>query len=171
MACAGNVKQIVIAFATWEGDHEDRFPMSALTNSRGTKESYTTNNLFRYFQMTSNELHDPNVLACPADDRNPAPNFASLNNNNLSYFVGLDADETYPRMLLTGDRNLVTNGVAVIPGLVVIRTNDVVGWSSRMHNRTGHIGLADGSVQMGSIITLLKYFDTSGTNVTRLAVP
>jgi competence protein ComGC len=171
MACASNVKQTVIAFSTWEGDHGDRFPMGVLTNRSGTKGFYTGDNLFRYFQMISNELHDPKVLACPADDRNPAPNFASLKNSNLSYFVGLDADETFPSMLLTGDRNLVTNGAAVLPGLVVIRANDVVGWSSRMHNRTGHIGLADGSVQMGSISTLQKYFNTTGTNVTRLAVP
>ena len=127
--------------------------------------------MYMLFQVMSNEINNPKVLVCPADNRDPAADFTHLNNNNLSYFVGLDADETYPSMLFTGDRNLVTNGVAVIPGLVVIRTNDVAGWSGSIHKFVGNFGLADGSVQRGSRTTLQKFLSNTGTNVTRLAVP
>lgn len=170
-ACLSNLKQIGIAFRTWEGDYSDLYPMGYFTNQDGTKKSDYTTNPYRYFQAMSNELNNPKVLLCPSDNRMFANDFDHLGNNNVSYFVGLDADETRPAMILSGDRNLVTNGVDVIAGLVVIRTNDKVGWSSKMHNLSGNFGLADGSVQRGTGADLQTFLNYTGTNVNRLAVP
>jgi D-aminopeptidase len=97
--------------------------------------------------------------------------FANLSNSNLSYFVGLNADETFPTMILSGDRNLVTNGTDVVPGLVIVTTQTTVGWSAKMHNLAGNFGLADGSVQQGTGAGLQTYFSRTGTNINRLAVP
>ena len=74
-------------------------------------------------------------------------------------------------MILSGDRNLTTNGLDVVPGLVVLGTNTAVGWSTKMHNQSGNFGLADGSVQKGSGGTFQIFLSGTGTNVTRLAVP
>jgi len=170
-ACQSNLKQIGIAFRTWEGDYGDKYPMSISTNKGGSMEFGADSGMFMHFQVMSNELVDPRVLICPADNRKPAANFAHLNNNHVSYFVGLDTDETRPAMLLSGDRKLVTNGVDVVAGLVVIRTNDIAGWSPRIHESLGNICFADASVQRTTTANLQTFLSNTGTNVNRLAVP
>ena len=60
---------------------------------------------FRYFQVMSNELSTPRILFCPSDTRTAAT-FVRLKNQNVSYFVGLDARDAYPQRFLSGDRNL-----------------------------------------------------------------
>jgi prepilin-type N-terminal cleavage/methylation domain-containing protein len=164
-ACQNNLKQVGIAFRTWEGDYSNRYPMSVSIDNGGSMEWLAGTNMFWHFRVMSNELNVPRVLTCPADERDPAQGFATLSNNNISYFVGLDSDETLPALWLAGDRNLVTNGVSVIPGLVVITTNETVGWSSKMHKGKGNMLSADGSVMLQRNIT------NPGTNVNRLAVP
>ncbi len=170
-ACESNLKQIGMAFRTWEGDYHDLYPMRYYTNADGSAKYADGSNAFRYFQVMSNELKDPSVVACPSDERDPAADFEHLKNQNVSYFVGLQADEKWPAMLLSGDRNLVTNGVDVVPGLVIIGTNTQVDWSAKMHNQTGNFGLADGSVQRGTSYTFQMFLGRTGTNMTRLAVP
>ena len=67
--------------------------------------------------------------------------------NNVSYFVGMDANETNAQMVLSGDRNLGVAGVPVAHGLLEVTPKSVVTWSKAMHNMKGNIALADGSVQ------------------------
>jgi prepilin-type processing-associated H-X9-DG protein len=134
-------------------------------------ESAAGSNLFRHFIVMTGEINNPRLLVCPADTRKAAPDFQHFSNLNLSYFVGLDTDETRPSMWLTGDRNLVTNGVPVVPGLVVLGQGNKVGWSQTMHKGAGNIGLADGSVQQASDGSLPGLLQKTGTNVNRLAVP
>jgi prepilin-type processing-associated H-X9-DG protein len=171
--CQSDLKQIGIAFRTWDADHDDKYPMSVSTTNGGSMEWAAGNNLFKHFQVMSNELDNPNVLLCPSDDRDVprSDDFANLSNSNLSYFVGLDADETRPTMILAGDRNLLTNGVPVIPGLVIIGTNSAAGWSTKMHKRAGNILFADGSVARATNDILPSLFQKTGTNINRLAVP
>jgi hypothetical protein len=45
------------------------------------------------------------------------------NDTSVSYFIGVDADDRYPGMLLSGDRNLSLNGVPAKPGLHNLNTN------------------------------------------------
>jgi prepilin-type processing-associated H-X9-DG protein/prepilin-type N-terminal cleavage/methylation domain-containing protein len=165
-ACQINLKQIGIAFRTWDGDYSNEYPMSVSTSQGGSMECLAGSNMFKHFQVMSNELNNPKILLCPSDDRDLPANydFANLRNNNLSYFVGLDADESRPTVWLAGDRNLVTNGVDAVPGLVVIGTNDSIGWSSKMHNGKGNILFADGSVYPAE---LKPNFQNTGTNARR----
>jgi hypothetical protein len=169
--CSNFLKEVGFACREWEGDHDDKNPMSVSITNGGSMEWLAGTNMFKHFQIMSNEISSPFVLACPSDDRKPANDFATLSNSNISYFVGLDADETLPAMILAGDRNLVTNGVEVVPGLVVITPNTTVGWSGKMHKFAGNFGLADGSVQQSTSAVLQTYFSRTGTNVNRLAVP
>ena len=145
--------------------------MSVSTNDGGSMEWGGSGNMYRHFQVMADLLKTPKILICPADKRQAATDFTNFNNSNLSYFVGLDADEARPAMILSGDRNLMTNGSPVRSGLVTITTNDKLSWNSNMHERAGDMGLADASVQQVDDAALQKYFQQSGTNINRLAVP
>lgn len=76
-----------------------------------------------------------------------ASDFATLDNKNLSYFLGLLASGKDPNSLLSGDRNLMTNGVPVSSGLLQLSTNLTWGFTKKMHEDAGNIVRVDGSVQ------------------------
>jgi prepilin-type processing-associated H-X9-DG protein len=142
--------QTDMSFRIWEGDHTNHYPMSVSTNHGGTFEYVESGEVFRHFQVMSNELSTPYILVCPADVRPRAKDFGStFCNTNISYCVGVDADETKPEMIVCGDRNIV-GGTRLTNGILEITTNQFVGWSSEMHDGAGNVGLADGSVmQLG----------------------
>jgi len=170
--CASNLKQIAMAFRTWESDNNNHYPMHGFTNQLGVMEFPNASNIFRYFQVMSNGLINPKILICPADSRSAAANFNELSNTNLSYFIGLDAaDESDTNMLLTGDRNLVVDGVAVKAGVLTLLTTNRIVWSGTIHKEGGNVLMADGSVQMVTDSNLQSLLANSGTNVNRLAVP
>ena len=116
----------------------------------------------------SNELNTPKVLTCPSDNRNPAttwqvsgnaPGQSLFTNGAPSYFIGADAQDAYPQMILLGDRNLGRGNNATTPPsqaqlfntMIQFGTNSVDltsgGWSDALHQKGGNIGLTDGSVQ------------------------
>jgi prepilin-type processing-associated H-X9-DG protein len=168
--CVNNLKQDGIVFRIWEGDNGDKYPMAVSTNKGGTMEYAEDGNAFRHFQVMSNELSTPKILVCPADDRTPAASFAKLKNQNVSYFVGLDATDVRPQMLLTGDRN-VTNGLSPVRSVLELRPEIPAGWTEALHNGQGNVGLADGSVQQVSIPGLLQILKNTGDSTNRIALP
>ena len=162
--------------------------------------------MYQVFAVMSNELSTPKILACPSDDghlqhtnfalQNPpltsgamsvagnindtAPQF--FNNFKISYFLGVDASDNFPQMLLAGDRNIYGYG----PGSVTLPvtlpnpygnplcstigmgTNFVNGaqtpmWTdAKMHQKNGNALLADGSVQQLSSPKLREQLRNSG---------
>ena len=171
ITCVNNVKQVGLSFRIWANDNADRFPMQVSTNEGGTLEFVQGPNAFRHFQAMSNELSTPRVLVCFQDtERKPATNFTSLNNTNISYFVGIDATETNSQALLSGDRN-ITNGFPVKNGMLLLTTNQTLGWTKQMHVGAGNICLADGSVQQVTSSALQRAFRDSGMATNRLAIP
>jgi hypothetical protein len=109
MVCANNLKQIGLAFRTWAIDNDGPFPFNVSTNKDGTmefcavdSEGFDTNAAL-HFQVMSNELSTPRILVCPKDpSREPAPGFASLRANNVSYLVhsGTNLNESNPTAVL-----------------------------------------------------------------------
>ena len=93
-----------------------------------------------------------------------------FSNANISYFVGVDAWDIYPQMFLSGDRN-ITNGAAVKNSLLVLTTNELAGWTGKIHNRTGNILMADASVQLWATPSLRLAIQYTGVATNRLAVP
>ena len=168
--CVNNLKQSGLAFRIWEGDNNDKYPMAVSTNKNGSMEYAEGGNTFRHFQVMSNELNTPKILVCPADNRIAAASFARLKNQNVSYFVGLDATEIQPRMLLTGDRN-VTNGLSPVRSVLELRPEIPAGWTEAMHNGQGNVGMADGSVQQCTIASLRQVLKNSGDATNRIALP
>src|SRR5205807_1837618 len=144
------------------------FPMSISTSKGGSMEY--ANEAFRHFLATSNELSTPKILACPSDTRKPASSFAVLRNANISYFLGLDAKESAPQVLLAGDRNLMTNGVLVGSGLLELTTNLTVGWTAQMHNNAGNAAFGDGHVDSLSGNRLQEQLINSGVATNRLLI-
>src|SRR5262245_12764834 len=129
--CDNNLKQIGLSFRLWANDNGDRYPMAVSTNNGGSLEFVQTPDAFRHFRTLSNELSTPKVIVCPKDSRMPATNWWStdLDNSKVSYFVGLEAVETYPQMILSGDRN-ITTGYPLRNGALWITTNSPVGWTA-----------------------------------------
>ena len=97
---------------------------------------------------------------------------ARLNNQNLSYFAGLDAGDSSPRRLLDGDRNL-TGETEPENGILKLTPGETVSWTAKIHVNAGNVGLADGSVQQCSNAGLQSLLKNSGspTNTWRLALP
>jgi competence protein ComGC len=170
--CVNNLKQCGLAFRIWEGDNGDKYPMAISTNKGGTMEFADGASTFRHFQVMSNELSTPQILICPADTRVAAANFIRLKNRNVSYFVGLDADDTHPQMLLDGDRN-ITADTEPENGILKLIPGQRVSWTETMHVNQGNVGLADGSVQQLSNSGLHSVLQNSGdpTNTWRIALP
>jgi len=119
----------------------------------------------------SNELIAPVVLTCPADTRRRVANWTNLTESNISYFIGLDARDNEPQSLLSGDRNLETNGIAVGSGLFVLTTNTPVGWTKDIHQNAGNICLGDGSVHQFTGSRLTQQVQAQGIATNRLLIP
>src|SRR5438552_5537263 len=103
ICCNCRLKQIGLAYRIFASDHGDSFPMSISADKGGSMEY--ASEAYRHFQVISNELSTPKLLACPADTRKPARGFSFLSNSNISYFLGVDAKGSAPQVLLAGDRN------------------------------------------------------------------
>lgn len=132
---------------------------------------------FKFYQAMSNELSAPKIVMCPGDgERNPATNFTTdmgvgaataPGNLRVAFFVGKDADESNPRMFLCGDRNLTSDSGTTLPngygysysnagtGYVYSFGTNInagglpqnFGWTTKSHNNSGDVTLADGSAQ------------------------
>jgi hypothetical protein len=171
ITCANNLKQTGLSFRMFANDNGDAFPKEVSTNEGGSKEYLTMPDASPHWRVLSNELSTPKFLICPADNRKPAASFAVLSNVNVSYFVGLDAVGTFPQMVLAGDRNLMTNGVPVGSGLLILTTNFTVGWTAAMHNGAGNVVLGDGSVQQMIVGRLQQQLIDSSVITNRLLLP
>jgi prepilin-type N-terminal cleavage/methylation domain-containing protein len=173
--CVSNLKQIGLSFRMFSNDHQDRFPWyideysGACLSGDGAKQCGSTtfpanvrDNLI-IFKSISNELNNPKVLICNSDTRTRAgtfdPTVTSANPfdrvEETSYFVGLDADETRPSTLLSGDRNVTKANSRATASPFHLTWNSTgadlnnpnANFDADQHNLAGNIALADGSAQ------------------------
>jgi len=171
--CANNQRQVGLSFRVWAGDNGDKFPMEISETNGGTMEFINGPNTFRHFQVMSNELSTPSDLFCRNESdpmRVQATNFTAFGNSNLSYFVGVDASQTNPMMILSGDRNF-TNVAIVKNGLLELTANEKIDWATEVHEHIGNIALADGSVRQVKTKALRDLIRHSGVFTNRLQMP
>jgi len=142
--------------------------------------------VFGIYAVMSNELNTPKILACPSEwettrtPLQPATSFGNTVGSALgfyadlcaSYFIGVDAQDIYPQMMLAGDHNMGANGSAAAPTVPTVEfsstsatagtgtagsgaafetlgTNSAtaVGYMDNQHGKQGNVLMADGSVQ------------------------
>ena len=191
ISCTNNLKQVGLSFRTWAIDNDGNMPMAvsyamggdsddvgvrAVLATQKTSATAGSRGVSMMFLCMSNELSTPKILYCPSESessiRQASTSFAGnnigtanavpyTNDLNVSYFIGVDAQETYPQMLLTGDHNLGGNGnPPTTPYLTAPSTgtpfvylgtnftaNQGPSFLDSMHSKQGNLGLADGSVQ------------------------
>ena len=201
IACVNNLKQIGIGMRTWAMDFNDRYPMQVPASEGGppnqsafTTSPYGAPYTYQVFGVLSNELSTPKLLVCPSDVRTGQTNFtmvagntaagAYLANSNVSFFVGKDAVDGNPQMMLAGDRNIVGQAPGgsmpnPIPGggygnvgAVALGTNFTAGtqtpaWTDKIHRGSGNVLMSDCSAQQLTTGKLRDWLgntgDTSGT--------
>jgi prepilin-type N-terminal cleavage/methylation domain-containing protein len=188
ISCTSQIKQIGLAHRMFANDHSEKFSWhiprepfqdgAANGNANGVIgvfPAYVLDNLIIY-RSISNELNNPKPLNCPSDTRNRATTFqiglpshlggnAAAPQDQLSYFVGLDADETRPQTILSGDRNVAgvnstglagqtrRNWTSTVP-MPAGFAPPTITWDKALHQNQGNMGLADGSAhQVTDILT------------------
>jgi len=176
ISCVGRLKNIGLAHRIFATDSGDLFPWE---KSRATTNLANFPNLdglgpgeqvVRIFQSLSNELSTPKIIVCPADNRREAVTWQGLTTNNISYFLGLSAQETYPQSFLAGDRNLLVNGTPVA-GRIDLTNFLNVAWSRAMHKNQGNACMGDGSVQQLSSARLREQMQNTGLTTNTFIFP
>lgn len=181
--CVNNLHQIGLAYKSWAGDNNDKFPMEVSVTNGGSMELIADGkNAWLNYLVMSNELSTPKVLICPEDTgRHYATNFSTELVGRISYFVGVNASDEYPLSILSGDDNFAIGGVPVKSGLLELSKNSPVAWTTgrhvsaigiRTHDEIfGYIGFADGSVQYVTSDGLQLAIQKTGLATNRLAIP
>jgi prepilin-type N-terminal cleavage/methylation domain-containing protein/prepilin-type processing-associated H-X9-DG protein len=124
-------------------------------------------------------------------DRTAATNFmpdiSANKNSRVSYFIGAAAVDSFPQMFLSGDRNISSDTTQTaspygyspaiatsIAGFIqALGTNTSTGtppngfglnfgWTAKIHQSSGNVGLADGSVQQYSMSGLKQALGRTG---------
>jgi prepilin-type N-terminal cleavage/methylation domain-containing protein len=148
--CINNLKQIGVAWRMWANDNEGKFPWYVTTAEGGSKDFVEW---VEHFRAASNELVTPKILACPRDKtKTPSTDWWVLAGlENVTYFVGLTAEEAKPQTLLSGDANIVGGGGGIDPywnhfldSSIDFAFDD----SNKIHDGRGTILLADSSVNL-----------------------
>jgi prepilin-type processing-associated H-X9-DG protein len=164
--CLSQLHQTGLAFQEFAHDHGGLFPMQVPVAAGGSLEyvqrAYQapggTSFSYLYFEPLAGELLTPKVLVCPTDTRLPAPGFAVLSNQNISYFVGVNASYAKPGSVLAGDRN-VTNDWTGPASLRRLDAAHYLRWTEELHRFKGNLLFADGHVEERSSPGLLSAKD------------
>ena len=209
IACTNNLKQIGLSFRIWANDNGDVFPMSVSTNQGGSSEyrgavgAGNAGQTYWHLAVMSNELSTPKVVLCPSDAaRLQATNFNHMiiaalaaganktGNKSISYIIGYDASDTFPQMVLSGDRNITNSATGGNPAPTAVMTplpnNGVVanlgtnqtptaatgaGYTKDTHQSSGNLALGDGSVQQVIGSRLRDQLKNSGNDANLVAIP
>ncbi|HEX5217959.1 MAG TPA: type II secretion system protein [Verrucomicrobiae bacterium] len=219
VACVNNLKQTAVATRLWGMDNGDRYPSLVSSAQGGPwgpsgGQSGTLSSgfaagvagswgdyLWQAFAVMSNELSTPKILYCPAEydgGRVMATTFASSttgpgvafnSRTNVSYFIGVDADDSQPQMFLYGDHAMGNTGTSLAASTASTlgwqgiyapnasgtgtATNGNAAWmANSQHDKQGNVALSDGSVQGLSISRLREAFKSTGDgNNNRLLFP
>jgi prepilin-type N-terminal cleavage/methylation domain-containing protein/prepilin-type processing-associated H-X9-DG protein len=198
--CVNNLKNVGLAFRIFATDNGDQFPMSVPNANGGSADANANANFtWMHFAALSNELSTPKIVVCPSDQRTESTTFISnvvnnaanknvipfKSNLNVSYFVGLEGDETKPQAFLSGDRNIICP-TSVPPRvntktslITLLGTNHVstptpgtgAYYTNTMHNLQGNVTMGDGSVQQFSSSRLKEALKNTDDSRNQVAFP
>ena len=202
--CVSNLKNVGLAFRIFATDNGDLYPMAVPDDQGGSSTAADLRSgaglVWRHFLSLSNELQTPKIVLCPSDGlgrvesstwntnriRSSRDNVqvAFNSNQNISYFVGFEADETLPQSLLSGDRNITNSDRTDISDGIVFRfrmrarRNDPPplptpepGYDKNIHDTSGNTVLGDGSVQGFTDSKLRVGIRDTGLSEVQIAAP
>jgi prepilin-type processing-associated H-X9-DG protein len=183
ISCTNNLKQITLSFRAWASDNSDRFPMQVSVAEGGVLELADQGSAYAVLLVMSNEHNTPRILVCPMES-NPKRRGATVfdttappgaipftPSNNISYFVGLDAEADRPQTILSGDDHFNIGKVKPHPGLLLMPTNAAVAWRNERHPKQGYVAFADGSVHDLDTPGFRTALIQTGIATNRLAMP
>jgi prepilin-type N-terminal cleavage/methylation domain-containing protein len=170
--CLNNLKQIGLGYRVWSNDNSEKYPWGVTNNG-----TFGTDDWTEHYRICSNEFVTPKILVCPSDrQKTIASNWRVLDGDrHISFFVGLDAEESKPQTILAGDRNVYGGG-----GGLDLSWNRGMGssidaaWLNSIHVNKGEIVLSDGSVQQTKTSTLREQISTalqSGSQTVTFSLP
>jgi prepilin-type N-terminal cleavage/methylation domain-containing protein len=202
-SCVNNEKQIGLSFRIFANDNNEKLPMMVTTNEGGSAEyrpaavGQTVPFHFMHFGVMSNELSTPRVVLCPSDGNPTRVNATNWNhvlygttktlgggagNKAISYLIGLDAQDTSPMMVLSGDRNITNDAPTKV--VFPIQANGIyaklwtnhtykvgAGFSKDTHQNAGNLVLGDGSVQQATSAKLKEQLKNSGDDNNYVSIP
>jgi type II secretory pathway pseudopilin PulG len=134
--CLSHQKQIAIVLIMFNDDHGGKYPWQVSATNGGSMESVSNNQAFPHFRALSEYFgKQTTIFVCPTDDaRHAATNYSQIFDENISYFLNLDAT-TNGSFIFSGDRHLEADGKPVNPGLFVYSTNAVLNWTRELHGK------------------------------------
>src|ERR1043166_9381414 len=188
--CISNLKQVGLAQRMFSGDHQEKYSwlIPEAPNGDGSNKQNpagampgAAEEVWIMYRTISNELNSPKVLVCGADSTKTvassgaptAPAAAFKGEGNVSYFIGLDADETRPQTILSGDHNFTgggytgtaeTMGTWNAPQPLPANFASDANWDVSIHKNQGSIGLGDGSAQQVSFSAFQKQLNSAANN-------
>jgi prepilin-type N-terminal cleavage/methylation domain-containing protein len=145
--CLNNQRQVSLGFRVWANDKNDKLPWQLSYTNGGSMGSPDWTD---HFRVASNELAAPRVLICAADkERKAGTNWVDLDGlANVSYFVGTQVDYQKPITILSGDFNVNGGGGGFDPSWSRFLGNSIdASWDQQVHNKSGCLSFADGSVK------------------------
>jgi hypothetical protein len=166
--CVSNLKNVGLSYRIFATDHGDKFPWELATNAPPL---LNFDDALKHYLAVTNELSTPKIMICPADNRKEALDWKSLTRSNVSYFLSLNAAETFPQSFLAGDRNLATNDVSLGSGIFTLPASTNISWDGRIHKFQGNAVMGDGSVQQLSTARMREQVMNTGLNEMKLAIP
>lgn len=172
--CVNNLREVGLGFHMFANDHQGKLPMQVPASDGGSQEfagGYGAGSFaYRHFQSLASELTTPHLVVCPADTRQPADRFASLQSTNISYFVNTISEHGKSSFVLVGDRNLISDLLG-LRSMLLLDANSGLRWTSEQHRYKGNLLFADGHVeQLGQVLLTAAAIGT-GTGQARLALP
>ena len=163
----------MLQYLMWADGHGGKFPAQVPLADKGAMEFISTGYASLQFRVLSEHLRYPSVFICPTDkSRHAAANCRDLREENLSYFINVDVTTNNPsKSILAGDRNLLSDGQPVQPGLFELTTNLNLNWSGELHLHGGNLAFADGHVEWSKTNELNSIVHRQPLAANRLCVP
>jgi competence protein ComGC len=171
--CVANQNQIAVACVVFQDDNGGKYPWQLSATNGGAMELSLDGHPSSQFRPLFPYVRSFTAFICPSDSsRHAATNYETLSDQNISYFVNVDATTNKPsNSILSGDRFLAANGQPVKPGLFIVTSNLNIGWMPNIHFNRGSLSFADGHALFLKTDELRSAIQQQPLATNRFAIP
>ena len=172
--CTANQREIAMALFIFSGDNNSQFPWQLSATNGGSMESIASGHVFPHFKPLSQAFAcQTKLFICPIDKKKQmAANYTDLRDENISYFVNVDATTNKPsNSILSGDRFLEVSGQPVKTGLFIATSNLNINWMPSIHWGGGCLAFADGHVEFARTNELSSVIQKQPLATNRFIIP